>query len=239
MPLTPPTQDPPTPPSWREALPRLALRAVSVLAIAGLAVLAMDLVMRWTESLPSAEARGARTAILVGAIVVYALLMSLPFVPGIEIGITLMIIEGPDFAPIFYAATFGGLALSFAAGRFLPTGALRQLFLDLHLVRAAAMVEAVAPLAPPARLHYLQSRLPGRLGRWLLTYRYLAVGLLLNTPGSGLIGGGGGICLLAGLSRVFRPGAMALTLAIGISPFPLAVWLAGDAGMLSWLPAYP
>ena len=52
-------------------------------------------------------------------------------------------------------------------------------------------------------------------------------------PGSGLIGGGGGICLLAGLTGVFAPRATFLTLALAVAPVPLLVWMTGMEA--SWL----
>jgi hypothetical protein len=63
-------------------------------------------------------------------------------------------------------------------------------------------------------------------------FRYVALALLINLPGSSLIGGGGGILLLAGLSGLFLPKATFLTLALAVAPVPLLVWLIGP-GILS------
>ncbi len=51
--------------------------------------------------------------------------------------------------------------------------------------------------------------------------------LALNIPGNALIGGGGGIVLMAGISRLFRPVPFAVTLALAISPLPIAIMLFG------------
>jgi len=39
-----------------------------------------------------------------------------------------------------------------------------------------------------------------------------------------VVGGGGGLLLLAGMSRLFRAGPVALTLALAVAPVPLVVW---------------
>jgi hypothetical protein len=49
----------------------------------------------------------------------------------------------------------------------------------------------------------------------------------VNTPGNAVIGGGGGIMLLAGLSGIFAPLPTALSIMIAVSPVPLAVALLG------------
>jgi len=51
--------------------------------------------------------------------------------------------------------------------------------------------------------------------------------LLINLPGNSLIGGGGGILLVAGPSRLFSLPALVVTLILATAPVPLAVWLMG------------
>lgn len=50
----------------------------------------------------------------------YILLMALPFVPGVEIGLALMMILGPEIVPLVYGCTLTSLCLAFLVGRFLP-----------------------------------------------------------------------------------------------------------------------
>jgi len=50
---------------------------------------------------------------------------------------------------------------------------------------------------------------------------------LINVPGNAFIGGGGGILFLAGFSTMFRPAAMALTIALAVTPVPLVIWALG------------
>ena len=58
-------------------------------------------------------------------------------------------------------------------------------------------------------------------------YRYLAIALAINMPGNSIIGGGGGIMMIAGLSGIFTPLATFLTVVIAVSPVPLAVLFLG------------
>lgn len=58
-------------------------------------------------------------------------------------------------------------------------------------------------------------------------HRYLFLAALINLSGNALVGGGGSILFLAGLSRLFRPFGVALTLALAVLPVPLAIWTFG------------
>ena len=51
--------------------------------------------------------------LIMTAILVYVLLMMLPFVPGVEIGLGMMVMFGPNIAPLVY----GGKVFSGRAGR--------------------------------------------------------------------------------------------------------------------------
>lgn len=164
---------------------------------------------------------------LVFFVLAYGLLMAVPFVPGIEIGITLMMIEGPWIAPVIYAATVLGLFLAYSVGEWLPQDRLRAALRDLKLHRAERFVGRVGPLDRDERLALLQDRAPMWTKILVARYRYLLLAILANTPGNGLIGGGGGIFFMAGLSHLFRPSLVALTILIAILPVPLAVWTVG------------
>ena len=60
-----------------------------------------------------------------------------------------------------------------------------------------------------------------------MRFRYVTVALAINTPGNIAVGGGGGIMLVAGLSRLFSIPAMLLVIALATAPVPLAVWVWG------------
>jgi len=224
-------------PTWRDSFPRLAVKLLLLVAIVVLSHLVVDHALSWAESLPAhAEALSERL-ILLAVFVTYALLISLPFVPGIEIAIALLVLRGPEFALPIYVATFCGLTLAYLGGRLVPIRSLRRFFLDLHLVKAAQLVDRLGPLDPGQRVRELHRALPRRYARLALRYRYLGLALLINMPGSGLIGGGGGICLMAGMSGVFTPRIALPTLALAVMPFPVLMWVAGTAGLMPWLPA--
>ena len=171
------------------------------------------------------EAVAMKRALLAVMLLSYALMIAVPFVPGIEIGLTMIAMGGSSLAPPVYLATLAGLVLAFCVGRWMPHGLLVGLLADLRLHRMARMVEQARALTPAERLEALRGRMPRRLGRMAVGWRYLWLALLVNLPGSALIGGGGGICLMAGLSRLFATPQAIATLALAILPLPLGAWL--------------
>jgi len=234
--MTIPDQDTPAPPPWRQSIPRLGLRLGVLVAIVYLSHLAINAALSWTESLPQGEQDAAQFWVLTAVFTLYALLISIPFVPGLEIALALLMLRGADLALPIYLSTVLGLMLAYGAGRLIPLTALARVFLDLHLTRAAALIETMAPLTSGERIAVLQARLPRRIAAPAMRYRYLGLALLINMPGSGLIGGGGGICLVAGMSRLFAPHWTILTLVLAVLPFPLFLWISGSTGFSSWLP---
>ena len=78
-----------------------------------------------------------------------------------------------------------------------------------------------------ARIALLLDRAPPGLLNLALRRRYLALALAVNVPGNSIIGGGGGIMLLAGMSGLFAPVPTALAVILAVSPVPLAVALFG------------
>lgn len=158
----------------------------------------------------------------------YTILMALPFAPGIEIGASLLILQGAKIAPYVYAATLSGLTLAFLAGRFLPYSWLHSICRDLRLRSVCRLLDQIEPLSRQERLDLLRDRLP----KWAQPLagggKYLLLALLLNLPGNVLIGGGGGLALLAGITRLYSPGWTILTIALSVLPIPLGVWLYGS-----------
>jgi hypothetical protein len=165
-------------------------------------------------------------AIMLGA-VAYVGLLALPFVPGAEIGLAMLAAFGPGIAPLIYVCTVAAMTLAYTVGRFLPIGALERLLLMLRMRRAAALVARAAPLSPDARLALLLDGQPKRALSLALRYRYIALALAVNTPGNSVIGGGGGIMMMAGLSGIFSPLTTFLTIALAVAPVPLAVIFLG------------
>lgn len=177
------------------------------------------------------EASGEHEMIMLGVlaalILAYAVLIALPFVPGIEIGLSLLALRGAEIAPWLYLATLAGLTLAYAAGRALSYDWLSARLRDLRLTRAADMLAEARGMTPERRLAALRAGLPRGIGRIAVRWRYLLLVVLINMPGSGLIGGGGGILMLAGFSRTFAPVPTILTLAVAVAPVPFLVWYTG------------
>ena len=165
-------------------------------------------------------------AIMLGA-VAYIGLLALPFVPGAEIGLAMLAAFGAAIAPLIYVCTVASMTLAFVIGRFLPIGALERLLSLLRMRRAAALVARAAPLSQEERLAMLLEGQSKRALDLALRYRYVALALAVNTPGNSVIGGGGGIMIMAGLSGIFSPLSTFVTVALAVSPVPLAVIFLG------------
>lgn len=218
---------PPDLPPLRLSLARIVLRLGVVLAVA----IAISWLMEWTMRREAAIASDGPlfSALLLALLVAYACLLAIPFVPGIEIGLMLLMLRGAEVAGFVYLATLAGLTLAFLVGRHVPMAWLRSLLLDLRLSRAAEFVARIATLSPDQRMELLRARLPWPLMRRAFALRYPALAVLVNLPGNGLLGGGGGLLMLAGMTGVFRTRPTLLTLALAVAPVPLFVWSMGFA----------
>jgi hypothetical protein len=95
------------------------------------------------------------------------------------------------------------------------------------MTRAAAFLKSIEKLDGQQRLQVLIEKAPIRFLPFLLRHRYLSLAVALNLPGNFIVGGGGGIALFAGISRLFSVPAFILTVALAVSPVPLAVFLLG------------
>lgn len=168
------------------------------------------------------------------ATAIYIVLMALPYVPGMEISVALLIVLGPAGALLVYAATLLALSISYGLGRLVPTWMLTGALGWMHLERARLLVARIHPLPPAEKLRLLLEGAPSRWAPLLLRHRYVALVLVLNLPGNSLLGGGGGIALTAGISRLFRYPAFLVSVALAAAPIPLAVWLLGKSGTWLW-----
>lgn len=156
---------------------------------------------------------------------IFFLASALPFVPGAEIGLALMLVFGGKIAFLVYVSMVAALVLAFIVGRFVPLETTAKAFRYLGLNRADDLLTGLAPLGPGERLALLSAEAPRRLIPVMLRHRYLALMILFNMPGNSILGGGGGIAFTAGLSGLFRyPGYLA-AVSIAIAPVPLFFWL--------------
>ena len=129
---------------------------------------------------------------------VYILWMAMPFVPGIELGLGLMVLLGPKGVFLVYLCTLLSLSLSFAIGRLLPLKAFARFVGWLHLHKSRDLALQLEPLNSEQKLDFLLKTAPSKIVPFLLKHRYLMIALVLNLPGNALIGGGGGIGLITG-----------------------------------------
>lgn len=176
--------------------------------------------------IPASAPNLLRPEVLISA-VLYALLLAVPFVPGAEIGIAMMMMAGPKTAIIVYLSTVLGLSISFLIGRFLPLQILTNCLKWLGFTRMRRILDLVEPLTPRQRLEFLISKAPNRFVPFLLKNRHLALAIVLNIPGNSLIGGGGGIVLLAGISKLYTVPAFFVTILVAVAPVPLIVLFFG------------
>lgn len=200
---------------------RIILRFCAILVVA----YGIHRLMGWITGLALFEDDSLRISLLISFLVAYALLISVPFVPGVEIGLSLMVMEGPWIAPLIYVSTVAGLILAYAAGEWVPYRRLHGIFEDLRLMKACRLLETVAPMSRSERLEALRMRAPIWLRPLATRYRYVLLAILVNLPGNAVLGGGGGILFTAGLSRLFLPLQTFLTILISVAPVPLGVWL--------------
>jgi len=163
--------------------------------------------------------------IVFAALALQACLMAIPFVPAAEIGMALLSTFGAAIAVEVYLATVIGLLGGFCVGRLIPVPATAGLLRFLCLTRAADWLDSIAALPPDQIAPHLVDQLEPGLAQKLLPWRYLALVLLINTPGNFVIGGGGGIALAAGMSRLFNPFGYLVSVLVAVLPVPLSIIL--------------
>lgn len=164
------------------------------------------------------------TGVLFGGGIFYALLLSLPFVPGVELGVLLMCVFGKEGIVFVYFATIAGLSLAFLIGRLLPKrwveSRLEKLGFSQDCDNPAAEIDGMLENFSRNRKFY-----QNRFGSFLSKYRYLTIAVLFNAPGNYLIGGGGGISLACGISRSISWKWFLLTIVLAVLPVPLLAFL--------------
>jgi hypothetical protein len=160
------------------------------------------------------------TGVLIGGGILYVLLLSLPFVPGVELGLLLMCVFGKEGIVFVYFATIAGLSLAFLIGRLLP-----KRWIDARLQKLGFSQTCDSRSNEINRMlgtfSINQEFCQNRLRSYLSKYRYLTIAVLFNTPGNYLIGGGGGISLACGISRSISWKWFLLTVVLAVSPVPL------------------
>jgi hypothetical protein len=194
-------------------------------------VICVNIFSRWLGILLEMEVRldddHMIHGIIIISLIVYTVFIAIPFVPSVEVGWGLMLLLGADLAPLVYLFTVIGLSASYIIGRRIPESRLQTFLEELSLTRAGQLVGKLKALDTEQRLALLLARAPARFIPTLVRHRYLAVAVALNIPGNTVIGGGGGISLVAGMSRLFGFCRFVLTLAVAVAPVPLLIVIFG------------
>ena len=149
------------------------------------------------------------------------LLLVIPFVPGMEIGLALMMVFGAKGVAVVYVTTVLALSFSFLIGKLVPFRFVVWFLGCLHFHRAKRFAARISSLEQVERLELMMEHAPVKAIPYLLKHRYVALAILLNIPGNSIIGGGGGIGLLAGLSNIYQYPKYLLMVSLAITPIPL------------------
>lgn len=125
---------------------------------------------------------------------IYALALAVPFLPAVELGWMVMAALGTPGILAIWAATPLGLLIAFVLGQNLRDWPVLQ--------RLQYRLDEAFQTATDNSLH---SRLLRFAERYLAAHPYWVLVILVNLPGNWMIGGGGGIGLLAGASGLYHP----------------------------------
>jgi hypothetical protein len=136
-----------------------------------------------------------------------------------------MLLLGDEGILLVYGATQLSLLASFLLGRWVPARRVGAAFRWLGLQRAALLLHTIEAVPPAERAAWLARRAPGRWSAALARHLGLAVAVLLNLPGNAVIGGAGGIGMIAGMSRAIPLARYALLVAAATTPVPVFLLL--------------
>lgn len=167
------------------------------------------------------------SAMILAVVGFYVVGSAIPFVPGAEIGFGLIVAFGAKVAVLVYLCMVIALWLAFCVGLLVPARRLQRLFRALRLRKACVLVRKTREMSPKERSAYMMAHAPGRLLPFMLKHRYLSLVLILNLPGNVILGGGGGLALMAGLSRIYSPLGFGVATAVAVAPIPILVVLFG------------
>jgi len=151
----------------------------------------------------------------------YVVCMILPFMPAIELGLILLMMLDIKGIIFLYSLTIIALSISFWLGRLVPIRWLLGLFDFLHFDRASKLFNEMSQSDDKKRLDILIYNAPKHIIPVMLKHRYWVVAIALNMPGNALIGGGGGIGMISGMSRILNYPSYFLTVLIAVIPLPL------------------
>ena len=151
--------------------------------------------------------------VLIISSVCYCLLLMLPFVPGVELGYFIMMMFGLEGIIGVYVLTVVSLFCSFLIGRHLSElSSLQKLKYNWQRRRVANPASQIQNLVSKS-LNLLEHR------------PYFSIAMLLNLPGNAILGGGGGIALVAGASGQLNLARYLIAVILATSIVPLLLFL--------------
>jgi hypothetical protein len=204
---------------------RLAIISLAALAVYLLGQYVADMVMQRFDLVMHVRSEPTFHRLIMTASGIYMALMAIPFMPAVEVGLSMIAFFGAKICFLIYVCTVLALIPPYIVGRLIPAKYCAKAFGFLGLTKAQRLMEKIAPLSTDRRLSYLLDNVPPRIGPFLLRHRFLALAIVLNIPGNMVIGGGGGIALLAGMTGIYPLSAYLLTVALAVAPLPLFVTL--------------
>jgi hypothetical protein len=144
----------------------------------------------------------------------YALILAIPFMPGIELGLLLMLMYGMPGIAAVYGATILGLLVPYFIGRTLPEHALKRFF-KFKPGYQCKLTGWIGSFARTIRI------VDSDYVRKVINCRPLVLAVAFNVPCNSIIGGGGFIAMVTGAQRFvsFVPYLLVITLAT--LPIPL------------------
>lgn len=178
---------------------------------------------------PGSAGGPATQMMVVMTAILFVIVSAVPFVPGAEIGLGLLMVMGVQVLFLVYFCMVLALNLSYLFGRFVPARATIATFNFFGLKKASDLATQMAPLSKEDRLIFLTEKAPRYIIPFLLKHRYLALVVILNIPGNTLVGGGGGIAFVAGLSGIYSFPAYIITILIAVAPVPLVFYFSSVA----------
>lgn len=165
--------------------------------------------------------------VIVSMVVAFVIAMATPFVPGIEIGLALMLLLGPGGIVMVYLCTQLSLALSFLLGTTIRPRYLSSICRWLQFEQASQLLTELDRTPPELRMWRLARRSNSRWVSLLERYRGPALALILNLPGNAVLGGAGGIAMVAGMSHACSFPRFLALMAISTMPVPAFLFATG------------
>lgn len=141
----------------------------------------------------------------------YALLLAIPFIPGMEIGLLIMATFGKPGIIGAWLATVIGLNLAYWLGKRLA-----------HLKQIRNLR---ARMIRYSRAQSKQSNLPARIYNTASRHPYLLLAFLFNVPGNAVFGGGGGLALISGAGAQLQWRKFLLVTLTVTAVLPALIWL--------------